>query len=70
MHCAEKVQWLQMALWTWWAIYMPSLGHFKFAGVHEQHTHIQERLQAIQELSDHIFSPYHIIESVSVRLAP
>jgi len=45
------------ALSTWWVIYMPSPGHLKFAGVQEQHTHTQERLQAIQELSDHIFSP-------------
>ena len=34
-------------------------GHLKFAGVqeHHTHTHTQEYLQAIQELSDHIFSP-------------
>ena len=38
-------------------IYMSSPGHFKVAGVQEHHTHTQEHLQAIQELSDHIFSP-------------
>ena len=32
-------------------------GHLKFPGVQEHHTHTQEHLQAIQELSDHIFIP-------------
>jgi len=45
------------ALWTWWAIYMPSLGHFKVAGVATSLKHTQEHLQAIQVLIDHIFSP-------------
>ena len=54
---ADKGQWLLTALWTWWAIYMPSPGHFGVAGVQEHHTHTQEHLQAIQELSVHIFSP-------------
>ena len=44
-------------------------GHLKIAGVQRHHTHIQEHLQAIQELSDHILSSWHIFESVSVRLA-
>ena len=45
------------ALWTWCPIYMPSPGHLTFAGVPRHHTHTQEHLQAIQELSDQIFSP-------------
>ena len=32
-------------------------GHFEFVGVPRSHTHTQERLQAIQILSDQIFSP-------------
>ena len=48
---------------------MPSPGHLKIAGVQEHHTHTQEHLQAIQELSDHIFSPWHIFESVGARIA-
>jgi len=32
-------------------------GHFGFARVPRSHTHTQEHLQAIQELSDQIFSP-------------
>ena len=48
---------------------MPTPGHLKIAGVQEHHTHTQKHLQAIQELSDHIFSPYPILESVSAKLA-
>ena len=64
---AEKGQRLLMALWTWWAIYMPSLGHFKVAGVATSLKHTQEHLQAIQVLIDHIFSPEYTFESVSAR---
>jgi len=54
---AGKPQWLLMALWTLWAIYKPSPGHFKIAGVATSLKHTQEHLQAIQVLIDHIFSP-------------
>ena len=39
------------------SIYVPSPGHLKVAGVQEHHTYTQEHLHAIQELSDHVFSP-------------
>ena len=48
---------LLTSLWTLWAIYMPSPGHFKAAGVTTSLKHTQEHLQAIQVLIDHIFSP-------------
>ena len=54
---AGKPQRLLTAQWTWWAIYMPSPGHFKVAGVTTSLTHTQEYLQVIQVLIDHIFSP-------------
>ena len=54
---AEKPQRLQTALWTWWAIYMPSPDLLKFAGVATSLKHTQEHLQAIQVIIDHIFSP-------------
>ena len=38
-------------------IYMPSSGHLKIAGDLRHLIHIEEHLQAIQELSDHILSP-------------
>ena len=31
--------------------------HFEVAGVEKDPIHIEEHLQTIQELSDHIFSP-------------
>ena len=41
---------------TWWPIYTPHPGHLKIAGVPRHLIHIQEHLQAIQELIDHILS--------------
>jgi len=54
---AEKPQWLQTALFCWRAIYMPHLGSAEVAGEDGSPIHIEEHLQTIQELSDHIFSP-------------
>ena len=54
---AEKGQRLLAALWTWWAIYMPSPGYFKVAVIATSLKHTQEHLQAIQVLIDDIFSP-------------
>ena len=54
---AEKGQRLLTALWTWLAIYMPSPGHFKVAGVATSLKHTQEHLQAIKVLIDKILSP-------------
>ena len=45
---------LVTALLSWWPIYMCSPGHLMFAGVPRHLIHIQEHLQAIQELSDRI----------------
>jgi len=53
----EMPQQLQTATSSLWAIYMASPGHFGVAGVPRSHTHTQEPLQAIQVLSDQIFSP-------------
>ena len=48
-------QWLVTALLSWWPIYMSSPGHLKLARDLTYLIHIEEHLQAIQELSDHIF---------------
>ena len=49
---------LVTALLSWWPIYTPHPGYFEIDGVprHLIHTqeHLQEYLQAIQELIDHI----------------
>ena len=48
---------------------MPHHDHFELARVQGDLIHIEEHLQAIQVLSDQIFSPYHTFGSVSARLA-
>ena len=45
---------LVTALLSWWPIYMSSPGHLKLAGDLRYLIHIEEHLQTIQELSDHI----------------
>ena len=57
MPLQKKAQRLALDTLSWWPIYMGYPNHLKLAGVARSHTHTQERLQAIQELSDQIFSP-------------
>ena len=49
--CAQR---LQTASSSVWPIYMSSPGHLKLARDLTYLIHIEEHLQAIQELSDHI----------------
>jgi hypothetical protein len=51
----EKGRRLLTATLSWCAIYMGFPGHLKLAGVSRSLIHIQEYIQAIQELSDQIF---------------
>ena len=59
--CAQR---LQTASSSVWPIYMSSPGHLKIAGDLRHLIHIEEYLEAIQELSDHIFYSLAHFESV------